>query len=587
MAKQRDLLWIAFLVGLGTVLYWNSLRTPFMWDEVVLITEDPRVHDWSHVSEIFTKPFNIDGMSAFITYYRPLSTLSFRIDYLFWKLNPLGYHLTNLVLHLGSTLLIFALYRHFFKNSQLAFWGAFLFLAHPAHVEAVTYIPSRTDVLSFFFFLASFCFYVEGREIPRRFWFYIGSVACYGLALLSKERATFLPLLVIAHALLIDREKTRWRGSEGLLLLGMVLCAIVWMLVRRYISIQLPLLAVLDIPRLALRLFVLPKTLFSYIQIWFFPWPLHMGRMIPIEILKVRTLLLEWSGLCIFLIGIFFFFRRAVERFWLAWIVVSMLPVIHIFPIYFHSPHLSLAISEYLLYFASAGLIGLLGSRFGSWFVVGERGSISGSRAVLFLGGVLTLFSFLVVWQNEAYRDRMTLFEQAVHYAPYHVIAYNQLGLAYLNDVGDPEKAEALFKKAVSVTPTDGHAYVNLGILAQQRGDLKAAENYYKKGLELMPGNSILLYNFGILYAIRKDWRGAIQFYEQAIKVNPYMFPMTHIERGRAYWELGQREKALQAAEEGLKIHPTDPDLQGLKRRIQERLASQKESQKFSPLSRK
>ena len=571
ISNTPALLLSLFLLLIGGILYWNSLHTPFMWDEGLFIMKDPRIQEWPFFLDIFKKPF-YSGKTAFTLYYRPLSTLSFRMDYLFWGLNPFGYHLTNLFLHLANTLIIYTVYRHFLKNVQLAFWGAFLFLAHPAHVEAVTYIPSRTDVLSFFFFLSSFYLYVKGREAVRKFWPYLGSALCYGFALFSKERAAFLPFLILAHALLIDREKTRFKGAEGALLLGMSFCIAGYVFVRQYISIHLPFLTLLDLPRFLLRLFFIPEIISSYVRIWFFPWPLHMGRMIPIEVLKVQTLIFEWVLFLIFLAVILLFFRKPLERFWLVWIVVSLLPVIQIFPIYFNSPCLSLAVSEYLLYFASVGVIGLLACRFGSFFVVEGRGHLLRSAPTVLLGAVLTLFSFSVIWRNGEYGDRITLFEQTVHYAPWHAVAYNQLGVAYLT-AGDNQKAEALFRKSLSIVPVDGYPYLNLGNMAQARGDLKKAEMYYKKGLELLGPDSVAFHNLGFLAIKKKDWRQAIHYFDEAIKADPYSYPVTYSERAHAYWELGEKEKAQEAVKEGLKIYPSDPDLQNVKRWIQEQLS--------------
>ena len=136
MFKREHRVWIAFLLVLGAVLYGNSLKTPFLWDEDALITHEPRVHTWSLFPEIFTRPF-LTRSPGFALYYRPLITLSFRIDHMFWGFNPFGYHLTNLLFHLLNTLLVYFLFVRFFRNPTLSFFGAFLFLAHPAHVEAV------------------------------------------------------------------------------------------------------------------------------------------------------------------------------------------------------------------------------------------------------------------------------------------------------------------------------------------------------------------------------------------------------------------------------------------------------------------
>jgi|GEM_PF-1291652 len=554
------------LLFLGIILYWNSLQTPFLWDEDKLIVADPRVHDWSRFPDIFLKSFF--GVSDF--YYRPLATLSFRIDHMVWEFNPLGYHLTNLLFHLANTFIVYLLYRHFFKKAQLAFWGAFLFLAHPAHVEAVTYIPSRTDLLSFFFFLASFYFYVKGRGADKKSPLYFGSVLCYALALLSKERATFLPLLVFSHLLLVDREKVRWKGREGALLLSMGCCLVAWAFVRRSVSIRMSLLSALDIPRLLPRLSVLPEILFAYARIWFFPWPLHMGRIIPIALLEVRSVLLGWSCFFFFLAGLLVLFRKALERFWLVWIAVSLLPVVQIFPIYFNPPPLLLAVSEYLLYFASAGIIGLLASRFGSFFVVEGRGGLLKSAPTVLLGATLTLFSFMVIWRNGEYRDRITFFEQTVRYAPYHASAYNHLGLAYKAN-GDLKEAEKAFQKALSLDPREGFPYANLGLLAYERGEFEKAYPYYQEALMRMPENSVVFHYLGMLEARRGEARKAIQFYEKAIEVEPDAL-YSYVPASRLYWELGEKEKALEVVNQGLKRDPSHRHLQKIKKWLEERL---------------
>ena len=564
---QKELGWAFFLLFLGLLIYWNGLTTPFLWDEKALILADPRVHHGSLFPEIFKKPFYPGRETAFATYYRPLSTLSFRVDYSFWGLNPLGYHLTNLLLHLLNALLVYALFLHFFGSPELSFFGGFLFLAHPAHVEAVTYIPSRTDVLSFFFFLASFHFYVAGRRALKKFRPYGFSVLCYGLALLSKERATFLPLLVFAHALLINREKTKWKGAEGVLLLSMFSCVGMMVLVRQHLT--MPVKGLLDLPRLPLRLFVLPEILFVYARIWFFPWPLHVGRIIPIEVLSVRTLIVEWSSFLVFLTAGLVFFRKPLERFWIAWIGVALLPVVQIFPIYFNSPHLRLAISEYLLYYASAGLIGLLATHWGSFLIAKGDESLLTSKPVIALGAILTLFCFMVIWRNGEYHDPITFFEQTLHHAPWHATAYNQLGVAY-SDGGALEEGEKNFQKAISIEPRSAAPYANLALLAYKRGDTDKATQLYQKAFQFSPDNSIVLYSLGYLANQRGEWQKAIPFLERATKINPYENIRAYRERARSYWELGEKKKAVGAIEEALKVFPGDPILQETRRHMQE-----------------
>ncbi|MFH1858425.1 MAG: tetratricopeptide repeat protein [Candidatus Omnitrophota bacterium] len=570
--KRQHLVWVAFLVLLGSVLYWNSLRTPFLCDEEDLIIGDPRVHHWSRLPDVFLKPFwkpFWGGVSIFERYYRPLITLSFRIDHMFWQFNPVGYHLTNLFFHLLNTLLVYALLMRFFRQQSLSFIGAFLFLAHPAHVEAVTYIPGRVDLISLVFVLSSFHLYLTGRDAEKKIWPYVLSCVSYGLALLSKEMAAFFPLILLGHALWVEPRKTKWRGAEGLLFIGMLFLFVGWFFFRRYVSVQIPLKALLDLPRLPLRLFVIPEILFAYTKIWFFPWPLYVERAIPIEVLSVKTLILEWSLLLFSLSCLLLFFRKRLERFWLLWIAVTLLPVLQIIPIYMLGGRY-LFIAEHFLYFSSVGIIGFLSSRFGHFFVSSKENPLPYPKGTFLLGAILVCFSFLVIWRNGDYRDRITFFEQAVRHAPWSARFHNQLGLAYLA-AGDPKTAEEKFLKAISLDPMDHMPYINVGFLYKRQGEMEKARKYFQKAFELMPEDPIVLYNLGNMEAADGRWEKALPFYEKALKANPdYM--CAYSEKAHAYWELGEKEKALEAARQGLARDPESPIVQNIKRWIEERL---------------
>ncbi|MFH1858424.1 MAG: tetratricopeptide repeat protein [Candidatus Omnitrophota bacterium] len=564
---QKNSLWVLFLVLLGVILYWNSLRTPFIWDEDFLILGDLRVHNASLGDEIFGKSF-LPSSEGFSRFYRPLITLSLRTDYLLWKKNPFGYHLTNLLLHLFNTLLVYGLLLRILKKPPLAFLGAFLFLAHPAHVEAVTYIPGRVDLIPFFFVLASFHLYLLGRS-GRKFWPYLLSVFCYGGALLSKEMAAFFPAVILGHLLLVERKKEKLRLAEGVLLLGMFFVFLGWAFFRQLVSVQIPLKTLLDIPRLPIRLLTIPKLLFAYLKMWFFPWPTHMEHMISYKALSVYQLVLEWALLFLIVIWILIRFRKPEERFWFLWIFVMLLPVLQIFPIYLGS--FQLFVSEHFLYFASVGMIMLLALRFGG-FLVNEEGLLRENKGLLFFGTVLILFSSLVIWRNGEYRDRIVFFEQTVRFAPWSSRAYNQLGLAYKN-AGYPEEAEAAFQKALLIEPTKVAPYVNLGSIDYDHGRIEEAEARYLIALKKMPRDSILLHNMGVLRNSQKRWREAIPYFEQALIGANWPANMeTYVELSHAHWELGEKEKALQLVEEGLKKDPSHEHLLEVKAWIEEKL---------------
>ena len=576
MFKREHWVWIAFLLVLGAVLYGNSLKTPFLWDEDALITHEPRVHTWLFFPEIFTKPF-LTRSPGFALYYRPLITLSFRIDHMFWGFNPFGYHLTNLLFHLLNTLLVYLLFVRFFRNRTLSFFGAFLFLAHPAHVEAVTYIPGRVDLIAFFFYLSAFYFYLLARASEKRALPYSLSLLCCALALLSKEMAVTLPLVILAHAFWVGSKERKLKRSDIIFFLGLFWVMALWFFVRRLVTVPVPFDLLLDFPRLPLRLMVLPKVVALYLRIWFFPWPLHMDHMVPIDILNVKGLAMEWGLFLGCILGMLVMLRKPLERFWLFWAGIALTPALQFVPLYLFKD--KLFISEHFLYFSSVGVIALLASRLGPFIVTQKQGadSLGYPAAAGLLGAILTSFCFLVISRNGDYRDQLTFFEQTARHAPWSYRAYSELGVAYRR-VGDFKHAEEAIRKALVLNPTDGYAYINYGVLADDQGKSQEAEARYTKALQLsLEGieKGAAYFNLGAVRASQRRWQEAVQFYEKAIAVDPAGIMQAYVNIAYAYWELGEKEKALQSLERGLKVDPSNERLKIFKARVETRLGKE------------
>ncbi|MCX5716321.1 MAG: hypothetical protein NTV07_05660, partial [Candidatus Omnitrophica bacterium] len=116
MDKPRtETLLLLLILFTASCLYLSSLNNPFIWDDNHLIISENNIRTFACIPEIFTTHLchNI-GASNF---YRPIQSLSFMIDYAAWKLNPFGYHLTNLLLHLINIILTYLLVKKVLKNS--------------------------------------------------------------------------------------------------------------------------------------------------------------------------------------------------------------------------------------------------------------------------------------------------------------------------------------------------------------------------------------------------------------------------------------------------------------------------------------
>jgi len=183
--RPRPVLWL-FLLLLGVLaVYLPSLDGPLVWDDQQLIAENPAVTKLQPLYHYFTRPFwettEVDVASR--SYYRPLTTLSYALDFALHGGNPAGLHLTNLGLHLLAISLLFMALRH----RGHAGWSAALlsafFALFPRNVESVAWISGRTDLLATCCVLGGVVLMSRGR-----LGFALAAVLC-GAGLFAKEVA--------------------------------------------------------------------------------------------------------------------------------------------------------------------------------------------------------------------------------------------------------------------------------------------------------------------------------------------------------------------------------------------------------------
>lgn len=182
------------------LVFAPSLRHEFIlvWDDSTYVLSNSAAHGFSplHLKTAFT--------SSLCGNYAPLHTVSYMLDYTFWGLNPAGYILHNILLHIASGLLLYALLIRCAFTRLTALAAAFIFLLHPVQVESVVWVAQRKNLLAMFFFLASFHCYLDYRRRETQ----SGRTTGYGLslfgflcALLSKSAAIILPLALLAYDL--------------------------------------------------------------------------------------------------------------------------------------------------------------------------------------------------------------------------------------------------------------------------------------------------------------------------------------------------------------------------------------------------
>jgi len=119
----------AAIVAATLLVYANALGNAFLWDDRFLVVGNTAIKHWGDVATILTRPLFPDALGS--RYYRPLQTLTYLLDYQLWGLRPWGFHLTNVLLHTGTALLLFRLGMLVLRDARAALAGAVLFAVHP------------------------------------------------------------------------------------------------------------------------------------------------------------------------------------------------------------------------------------------------------------------------------------------------------------------------------------------------------------------------------------------------------------------------------------------------------------------------
>ena len=524
------------------IVYCSSLFNQFVWDDEQFIYRNSFVQNFNVVS-IFTQN-TIAGAGENSNYYRPLTTLSFAIDYQFWGLKPFGFHLVNTLLHIGAGLLLFLLLKQLGFEKPIGFVIALIFLLHPLQTEAVTYANSRGDSMYSFFAMISLLSlsWLFERQPPKfliyehqfaltKPWLAAISVISLAAAILSKEiglAVLGLYAWIIMYYFFQTAEKNfptniqKFAKEHSLALISFGTNVFV---VSGYIWLRATVLnfentfnfyndSSIYAQSLLVRLLTFTKIIFIYLRLIFVPSPLHMERNTS----ELLTPLNLWTPLFLLLIltlGVLSYFqwqrqKRITILFGWGWAAIMLVPVSGIIAI-------NGMLYEHWLYLPLIGFViamyGLL-EFFCNKFLT--------SKVVFYLiSTILLLFSVLTIRQNYLWGDPIRYYEYILQFTDSARI-HNNLAMTYA-DRQQLNKALEHYQLALNYGQPYPQIYHNMGNTYVALNELDKAEANYKKALELEP-QFFHTYPFLIkLYLTEKKYPEALQVADQALAFYPEM----------------------------------------------------------------
>jgi tetratricopeptide (TPR) repeat protein len=547
-AFRRKVVLVALFLFFISFLYWDSLKNDFInWDDQMIYGNQAiRSLDWRNVLQMF-----VPGKGT----YQPIRVLSYAIDYKFWGLNPLGYHLTSVFFYLLTCIVIFFTSRLLSKNilpllsagshNRIAFFTAFLFAAHPVHVEAVTWLAARKEVLQGFFLFFSFYLYLQVRESQeaKKRLIYIGSVLLtFLLAILSKPSAVVLPGLLILYEVARQGSTVRSLVKERWLFFSIsgafsLLFSLILFKAMGWAGSFLPFYG----GSLSTNLIVSVYLILYNIKLLAFTTGYSAAYTITASFKFFSKWTLAAFGLTFLLFVIALWSRKKTSVFFFTffWFFIAVLPFLNIIPI-------TVLLADRYVFIASFGYCLLLGFFFNSCYEVKK-----GSEASWFFKGIavslfillISEYSYLTFCQNRIWRDSYTLWSDAVRKYPEGNLANAMMGLVYM-EKGKDEEAVKYLKKAVRIRPIDVLSLNNLAITYWRLGQPEEALKAFTTAVRLEPDDDSIKLNLSVFYQSQKEYKRSEEILKNLLMKDPNNGNL-RLRLGHLYKKAGQFREAI------------------------------------------
>ena len=514
----------------------------------------------------------LDGLTpsnvawAFSTFessnWHPLTWLSLMLDAEIGSGGPALFHVTNLVLHLANSILLFLFFSVRTGCHVRSFFVALLFAVHPLHVESVAWVSERKDVLSTLFWMLTILAYLRYRKqpSPRR---YLVVALAFGLGLMAKPMLVTLPLVL----LLLDYWPLGRVGNGKaaavadklpLLLLALASCA-----VTLYAQAAGGAVGTLEKYPLGLRVANGLTSYARYIGKTF--WPTNLAPQYPYNADPSPWLIVASA---ILLAGLsWIVIRAAAVRPYLVvgwlWFLGTLVPVIGLVQVG------QQAMADRYMYIPSIGLFVVV-----AWAVPDmlERAVPQSRRRTIVLTVAMALVAVALVGsariQTGYWRNSRALFTHTVETAPGNVMAHVNLGVE-LQQMGLVEQAIPHYRDALRADPAAIQPRVNLAAALVETGRLDDAIAEYREALRHAPQDSGARTSLGLVLLNLKRYAAAETELKQTLRLDPVQ-PVAWKSLGIAVFRQGRLDEAIAHFSEALRLDPTQDkirrDLQNLRR---------------------
>lgn len=555
---------------------------------------------YAYGNTVVSQGLTFHGASTAFSYnaidnWVPLTTISHMLDFEIYGLKPGEHHLTNIVLHATTAILLFLALRRMTGTLWRSAFVAAVFAVHPLRAESVAWVSERKDVLCGVFFMLTLWAYA-GYAQKKGAWWYLAALFSFLLAIMSKPVAVTMPFILLLldywplnrfAGTITPRSEDEARGwlnnlpvparlaveKIPFLIVSLASC------VPTILS-ERPGIRTTEGFTIALR--IENAIVSSVAYVWQFFYPVNLAAFYPYPESGLPFVEVALALLLLVVISLAaFYFRRRYPYLLVGWFwyLVMLVPVIGLVQVG------SQARADRHTYLSEIGLCLLV-----TWLVADlcthlrHRVLALGSLSTIVLAVLIfyarlqtsywknnfTLWTHAIactsnnVWaycdlghaflEEKDWHDAIVQYQDALAIDPKNAEAHNNLGTA-LSSIGKREEAMVQFQSAVESDPKYARAHNNLANAFYQQGQMDKAITQYEEALQIEPENADFHDDLGLALASKGQTDEARAQYGEALKINPN-YAEAHYNLGNVLLRTGQVDGAIAQLQEALKINP-------------------------------
>jgi tetratricopeptide (TPR) repeat protein len=555
LLSRYETLFVLSLALLVILIYANTIGSPFIFDSRNNIESNPHIR----ISKITLNDLTEAAFKS-PAKQRPLSNISFALNYYLHGYNTVGFHVVNILIHISTGFLLYLFVKTTFGTPALrsrygnymwiSFFTAAVWMVHPLQTQSVSYIVQRMNSLAAMFYILSILLYARfrlSRQQRKKWWLFSGCILAGIMALSSKQTAATLPVFIIVYEWYFFRNlDLKWLKNHILLLTGCLLLAAVIALALLGSN---PLDGILEgykgrdfTP--TQRLLTESRVVIFYLSqlLWPHPSRLNLDHDFALSNSLLDPMTTSFS---IFTIAALIGLAVATARkqrllsFCIVWffgnlVIESSIVALEI-------------IFEHRVYLPSMmfSLIVVM--------VVYRWVKPTWLQAVL-LCAMVTVGAVWTYERNAVYSDRITFWQDCVDKSPRKARPYNNLGVA-LADQGYHDEALKKYRKALQIDPHYQDPVANIGLSMAEQGKMEESITQFSKALEMNPKDYKTLNNLGASLIVMERHTEAVQSLSEALKLDPY-YAQAHNNLGVARQHQGRVEEAIDHFSTAVQLDP-------------------------------